>query len=42
MSLLKGVIMNIATQIKNYRKVQNWSQDDLAEKVFVSRQTISN
>ena len=34
--------MNIATQIKNYRKVQNWSQDDLAEKVFVSRQTISN
>ena len=42
MSLFKGVIMNIATQIKNYRKVQNWSQDDLAEKVFVSRQTISN
>jgi len=42
MSLFKGVIMNIASQIKNYRKVQNWSQDDLAEKVFVSRQTISN
>lgn len=34
--------MNIATQIKNHRKYHNWSQDDLAEKVFVSRQTISN
>lgn len=34
--------MNIATQIKNYRKQLNWSQDDLAEKVYVSRQTISN
>ena len=34
--------MNIASQIKNHRKFNNWSQDDLAEKVFVSRQTISN
>lgn len=34
--------MNIATQIKIYRKQLNWSQDDLAEKVYVSRQTISN
>jgi len=34
--------MNIASQIKNHRKIHNWSQDDLAEKVFVSRQTISN
>lgn len=34
--------MNIATQIKNHRKYHSWSQDDLAEKVFVSRQTISN
>jgi len=34
--------MNIATQIKNHRKYHRWSQDDLADKVFVSRQTISN
>ena len=34
--------MNIATQIRNHRKSFNWSQDDLAEKVYVSRQTISN
>lgn len=34
--------MNIATQIKNHRKYHSWSQDDLADKVFVSRQTISN
>lgn len=34
--------MNVASQIKNHRKYHNWSQDDLAEKVYVSRQTISN
>ena len=34
--------MNIASQIKKHRLYHSYSQDDLAEKVFVSRQTISN
>ncbi len=34
--------MEIAAQIKRYRKEQNLSQDELAERVFVSRQTVSN
>ena len=34
--------MNIGTRIKKYREKQNISQDELALKVFVSRQTISN
>ena len=34
--------MKIAAQIRNHRKYKDWSQDELAEKVFVSRQTISN
>ena len=34
--------MEIGTQIKKYRTELNLSQDELAEKVFVSRQTISN
>ncbi len=34
--------MDIGTRIKEYRKYQNISQEELALKVFVSRQTISN
>lgn len=34
--------MNVGNQIRNYRKGRQFSQEDLAEKVFVSRQTISN
>lgn len=34
--------MNIGSRIKKYREQQNISQDELALKVFVSRQTISN
>lgn len=34
--------MEIGKQIKRYRTEQKLSQDELAEKVFVTRQTISN
>ena len=34
--------MEIGKQIKKYRKEMELSQDELAEKIFVSRQTISN
>lgn len=34
--------MEFGKQIQKYRKVFRISQDDLAEKIFVSRQTISN
>lgn len=34
--------MEIGTQIKKYRSESGMSQEELAEKVFVSRQTISN
>lgn len=34
--------MDVGTRIKKYREKQNISQDELALKVFVSRQTISN
>lgn len=34
--------MNISTQIKKYRNSMGLSQEELAEKIFVSRQTISN
>lgn len=34
--------MELSTQIKKYRTEQNLSQEELAEKVYVSRQTISN
>ena len=34
--------MELSKQIKNYRSKKALSQDELAEKVFVSRQTISN
>ncbi|KUO58699.1 MAG: XRE family transcriptional regulator [Gracilibacter sp. BRH_c7a] len=33
--------MNFAERIKNERKKQGWSQDELAEKLYVSRQSIS-
>lgn len=34
--------MEIGKQIKKYRNEMGFSQDELAEKIFVSRQTISN
>ena len=34
--------MEIGNQIKKFRGKLNWSQETLAEKAFVSRQTISN
>ena len=34
--------MELSKQIKKYRLEANLSQDELAEKIFVSRQTISN
>lgn len=34
--------MEISSQIKKYRNSNNLSQEELAEKVFVTRQTISN
>ena len=34
--------MEIGKQIRKYRTEQNLSQDDLADKVYVTRQTISN
>lgn len=34
--------MELGKQIRKYRKELEFSQEDLAEKVFVSRQTISN
>ncbi len=34
--------MNISSQIRNHRKRIGLSQEELAEKIYVSRQTISN
>ncbi|HDR8043328.1 helix-turn-helix transcriptional regulator [Bacillus thuringiensis] len=34
--------MNLSKQIKKYRDREGFSQEDLAEKIYVSRQTISN
>lgn len=34
--------MDISKQIKKYRRDSNLSQEDLAQKIFVTRQTISN
>ena len=34
--------MDVGSKIKKYREQINLTQDDLALKVFVSRQTISN
>ncbi|TBW82470.1 helix-turn-helix transcriptional regulator, partial [Staphylococcus epidermidis] len=34
--------MELSKQIKKYRKEQNLSQEDLAEKIHVTRHTISN
>ncbi len=34
--------MEIGRQIKKYRLESGLSQDELAEKIFVTRQTISN
>ncbi len=34
--------MNLGSQIKKYRSELSMSQDELAERVFVSRQSVSN
>ena len=34
--------MEIGNRIRQYRTARGWNQEDLAEKAFVSRQTISN
>ena len=34
--------MEVGNQIKKHRNQNGWSQEVLAEKVFVSRQTVSN
>ncbi len=34
--------MELGSRIKQYRAARGWSQDELAEKMYVSRQTISN
>ena len=34
--------MNVSNQIKKFRERYGYSQEFLAEKMFVSRQTISN
>ena len=34
--------MELGTQIKKHRQLNNMSQDALADMVFVSRQTVSN
>ena len=38
----EGTQMELGNQIKKYRMDFNWSQDELADKVFVTRQTVSN
>jgi len=39
---MKGEIMDIGKRIREYRKIYNLSQEQLADKIFVSRQTVSN
>lgn len=34
--------MELSAQIKKYRTNMNLSQEELAEKIYVTRQTISN
>lgn len=34
--------MELGSRIKQYRSTHGWNQDDLAEKIYVARQTISN
>ena len=34
--------MELGSRIKQYRSIHGWNQDDLAEKMYVTRQTISN
>lgn len=34
--------MELCSRIKQYRSTYGWNQDDLAEKIYVTRQTISN
>ena len=38
---LWGEVMELSNVIKNYRKLNNWSQDELADILNVSRQSVS-
>lgn len=38
---LWGEFMELSNVIKNYRKLNNWSQDELADILNVSRQSVS-
>ena len=38
----EDIVWRLENKIKKYRKEMELSQDELAEKIFVSRQTISN
>ncbi len=42
MNRRRGDTMNFSNQLKKYRKRHHFSQEKLAEKIYVSRQTISN
>ena len=42
LSNLKGFIMEIGKRIKELRGSKGWNQEEFAEKVFVSRQTVSS
>lgn len=42
MSMLGGEEMELGKQIKKHRQEVQLSQEELAERVYVSRQTISN
>lgn len=37
-----GGIMEVGAQIRKYRMDRNLSQEELAERVYVTRQTVSN
>ena len=37
-----GDPMELGSRIKQYRAAHGWNQDNLAEKMYVTRQTISN
>ena len=42
MGMKGGHRLEIGNRIRQYRTARGWNQEDLAEKAFVSRQTISN
>lgn len=38
----QGALMELGNQIKSHRAALSLSQEELAEKVYVTRQTVSN